>query len=456
VHGPSGRQDARWRFSDPLICHALTEPLATLPRQRLHLRIAEALGRSGAVSQMRKAQLAHHLYHAGSLAPPARAARALLDAGEAAQEMYATHDAIQHYARALEILESAPAEKSAVSEARERLADLLALLGEQAAALAHYNVLVNAYGTSGDRTAHARALRKVGTLQWQSGDRAGAMHCYERALSVLDPASSPIEAAHLYQELGLAAFRTGNNADAIDWARQALTAAEAASAADGVTSAADRKAAAAAVAHATNTIGVALARSGELDAAREHIERSVREAREMELLDVACRAYANLGVLYSTVEPRRAIDVSLTGLDLASRIGAASLQSYIYANLAAAYCALTERCESEGMQAAQTAADLDRQLGQLDHLAVPLIVLAQIHQCRGELQEAQRHYDEALALAEQAGEPQLLLPCYDGLATICLDRGDRARAAGYMEKARELCRRTGLDPDTLLLLPFLS
>jgi adenylate cyclase len=216
-----------------------------------------------------------------------------------------------------------------------------------------------------------------------------------------------------------------------------------------------RTAATAAVAHATNTIGVALAREGRLDAARERIERSVAAARELGLLDVACRGYANLGVLYSTIEPRRAIEVSLTGLELASKIGAASLQSYIYANLAAAYCALTDRCETEGLEAAQAAATLDRELGQLDHLAVPLIAIAQIHQCRGELQRAQDFYREALALAERIGEPQLILPCYDGLATVYLDRGDRERAAEYMDRARQLCERSGLDPDTLLLLPFL-
>jgi len=216
-----------------------------------------------------------------------------------------------------------------------------------------------------------------------------------------------------------------------------------------------RKAATAAIAHATNTIGVSLARAGRLDEARERIERSLAAARELGLLDVACRAYANLGVLYSSVEPKRAIDVSLAGLEIASRIGAASLQSYIYANLAAAYCALTDQCETEGLEAAQAAAAIDRELGQLDHLAVPLVVMAQIHQCHGELQKAQDAYREALALAEKIGEPQLILPCYDGLATICLDRGDRRQAEEYMEKGRQLCERTGIDPDTILLLPFL-
>jgi adenylate cyclase len=302
----------------------------------------------------------------------------------------------------------------------------------------------------------ARVVRKIGTLHWQGGKRGEAMTCYQRALQALHSSPAHIERAHLYQELGFAAFRSGDNQRAIEWATRALASAEEAVSDPASISPETRKAATTAIAHATNTIGVALARSGELEAAREHIERSVAAAQELGLLDVACRAYANLGVLYSTVEPKRAIDVSLTGLDLASKIGAASLQSYIYANLAAAYCALTDRCETEGLQAAQAAATLDRQLGQLDHLAVPLIVIAQIHQCRGELEKAHENYGEALALAEQAGEPQLILPCYDGLATIYLDRGDRVRAAEYMEKAKELCHRTGVDPDTLLLLPFLS
>jgi adenylate cyclase len=253
----------------------------------------------------------------------------------------------------------------------------------------------------------------------------------------------------------LAAFRTGDNRQAIDWARRALQAAETALGEESSVTPDVRKEASIAIAHATNTIGVALARLGQLDAAREHIERSVSVARQLGLLDVACRAYANLGVLYSTVEPKSAIDVSMTGLELASKIGAASLQSYLYANLAAAYCALTDRCETEGLEAAQAGANLDRALGQLDHLAVPLIVIAQIHQCQGELGKAQEAYQEALALAEKIGEPQLILPCYDGLATIYLDRGDKMRAERYMEQARDLCERSGIDPEALLLLPFL-
>jgi len=117
---------------------------------------------------------------------------------------------------------------------------------------------------------------------------------------------------------------------------------------------------------------------------------------------------------------------------------------------------LTNRCDEQGIGAAQTAIKLDRGLGQLDHLAVPLIVLGQIYQCHGHPDLALTHYQEALGLAQQVGEPQLLFPCYDGLATLYLEMGDEARGEEYMLKAQQVCEAAGLDPDSLAVLPFLD
>jgi len=453
--GPSGRRDITWRFAHPLTCQMLTAAMPQLRRQRLHLRVADAMTRLDHTSGPRVSGIAQHLYWAGRHAEPARTARALIAAGDAAHAMYASEEAAQQYRRALEVLQDTNADTSEALVVQERLADLQALLGDRGAAMEHYQNVSGRYRAARSTVDQARIARKIGTLHWQAGDRAEAMASYRRALEQISGSTASIEAAHLYQELGLAAFRSGDNGKAVEWAERALQAAERALTDPGADTAHVRTAATTAIAQATNTIGVALARSGSLEAARERIERSLEAAQDLGLLDVACRAYANLGVLYSSVEPKRAIDVSLAGLEIASKIGAASLQSYIYANLAAAYCALTERCDSEGLEAANAAAAIDRELGQLDHLAVPLVVIAQIHQCRGELTQAESAYREALALAEKTGEPQLIVPCYDGLATIHLDRGDRVRAEEFMERARQLCERTGLDPDTLLLLPFL-
>jgi tetratricopeptide (TPR) repeat protein len=245
--------------------------------------------------------------------------------------------------------------------------------------------------------------------------------------------------------MGRLAFRAGDNAGAIAWAERAL----AETAHDEQSEAVTMRA------QAYNTLGVALARTGRVTEAVEQIERSLALAEARDLLPAACRGYTNLGVLYSSLDPRRSIETCLRGLETAKKVGDLGFQSRLYANLAVAYCALTDRCEAEGIEAARAAIDLDRRLGLLDHLAVPLIVLGQIHQCHGEHREAFAMYEEARGLAEQIDDPQLLFPCYDGLATLYLDAGNQAMAEVYLAKAQEICTRAGVEPDALMVLPFL-
>ena len=62
------------------------------------------------------------------------------------------------------------------------------------------------------------------------------------------------------------------------------------------------------VALSLNTVGAALARLDRLDEAVTQLERSVTVARDAELPQAECRALSNLGVLYSSRDPQRAID----------------------------------------------------------------------------------------------------------------------------------------------------
>jgi adenylate cyclase len=382
-----------------------------------------------------------------------RGARYLVAAGDWARAVYANEDAIRHYERALRTLGDCPGGDGDARAARERLADLLGLTGRRADALAHYETVRKEVEPAGDRTATARLQRKIGGLHWDAGDRELAGACFAAGLELLDEAGDPIERAQLFQEMGRLAFRAGDNADAIAWAERAL--AEAAHEEQAAAGPERAREAAAMRAHAYNTLGVALARTGRATDAVEQIERSIALAEAHDLPQVACRGYTNLGVLYSSLDPRRSIATCLRGLETAKKVGDLGFQSRLYANLAVAYCALTDRCEAEGVEAARAAIDLDRRLGLLDHLAVPLIVLGQIHQCHGEHREAFAMYQEALGLAEQVGEPQLLFPCYDGLATLYLDAGEQATAEIYLSKAQEICARAGLEPDALMVLPFL-
>jgi len=199
-----------------------------------------------------------------------------------------------------------------------------------------------------------------------------------------------------------------------------------------------------------------VARLDRLGEAVQQLERSVSVAGEAGLLQDESRGLANLGVLYSAKNPQRAIEACERGLETAQRIGDLGLESRLQTNLAVAYCELTNRCEARGVQAAETAIEIDRRLSQLDHLTVSLVVLGQIHQCHGQPHDALGYYSEAMALAEHTGEPQLIFPCYDGLATLYLDLDEPEQAELYMRKAQEICERAGIDPDALMVLPYLA
>ncbi len=439
----------RYRFTHGLVREVVYQNLLLARRTEMHERIGRALERLAGPRPKRLGDLevlAHHF----SLSPDKlRGARYLVAAGDRARAVYANEDAIRHYERALETLAACPEGCEADARgARERLADLLALTGRRADALTHYESVLKQSELAGDRAAVARLSRKIGGLHWDAGDRERAGACFAAGLELLGDAGDPVERAHLFQEMGRLAFRAGDNAAAITWAERALAEAARDGDAAGPEAAALR-------AQAYNTLGVALARTGRPAEAVEQIERSIALAEAHDLLAAACRGYTNLGVLYASLEPRRSIETCLRGLETAKKVGDLGFQSRLYANLAVAYCALTDRCEAEGIEAAQAAIDLDRRLGLLDHLAVPLIVLGQIHQCHGESREAFAMYREALALAEAVGEPQLLFPCYDGLATLYLDAGDQANAELYLAKAQETCARAGVEPDALMVLPFL-
>jgi adenylate cyclase len=444
-------EEGRYRFTHALVREVVYQNLLVSRRSEMHERVGRALEQAVGSRPERLSDLEALGHHWSLSADRVRGARYLVTAGDRARAVYANDDAIRHYERALQILAECPGCEVDARAAREQLADLLGLTGRRAEALGQYEAVRKEIERAADRVAAARVQRKLGGLQWEAGDRERAGACFAAGLDLLGEDGDPIERAHLFQEMGRLAFRAGDNAAAIAWAERAL--AEAAHQ-DGAHPERTREADAM-CAQAYNTLGVALARTGRLAEAVEQIERSIELSEARDLLQAACRGYTNLGVLYSSLDPRRSIETCLRGLETAKKVGDLGFQSRLYANLAVAYCALTDRCEAEGVEAAQTAIDLDRRLGLLDHLAVPLIVLGQIHQCHGEHRQAFAMYEEARALAEQVGDPQLLFPCYDGLATLHLDAGNQAMAAAYFAKAQEVCDRAGVEADALMVLPFL-
>ncbi|SCK51868.1 adenylate cyclase [Variovorax sp. HW608] len=453
--GAPATRDRQFRFRHGLFQEVAYETLLLSRRTELHTRIGEGLERlcGGTPRQLEELQALAHHFRLG--ADKQRAVHYLVAAGDWARNSYANADAIRHYEHALETLAQAGSGEAGQSlQIRERLADVLAPAGRIADATAHLEAVREGHARAGDRIAQARVLRKIAALRWESGQRDEARGCLEAGLALMNEVAPHPELAWLFQKRGELAFRSGDSQGALAWTERAL--AHVRSLDGAADEAAGLHGSRAVVALALNIQGVALARLDRLGEAVERLEQSIDMARAADLPQAECRALSNLGVLYSSSDPQRAIDACERGLQTAHRIGDLGLQSRLSANLAVAYCTLTNRCDERGMVAAHDAIRIDRSTGQLDHLAVSLVVLAQIYQCHGDPLRALRYYKEALVLAEKSGEPQLLFPCYDGLATLHLDLDKAEEAERYMALAGDICDRAGLDPDALVVLPFLA
>jgi predicted ATPase/class 3 adenylate cyclase len=452
VAGSGSMSSQYYRFTQTLLQDVIYQNLLLQRRTDMHGRIGAAFERQCGDNPERLEDLTVLGHHFALSAEREKGARYLREAGDRARMIYANDDALRFYERALATL--AATEQTPLKLAiAEGIADLSGPAGRREIARGHYETVLQAYRETGDRAASARVLRKIGRLLWDVGKRDGAEACYVEAATLLEGADAPIEQAHLWQERGRLAFRNGEHALAAKWADAALDCARPLT---GEHVSETGREATLVTAEALNTKGVALARLGRNREAVRDVERSIELAEAAGLPGAACRGYTNLGVLYTTIDPGRAIDVCRRGLETARRIGDLGFQARLLANLAVACCTFTDRCPTEGVPAAEEAIEIDRALDQREHLPVPLIVLGQIHQCHGQQQLAARLYGEALDVASETGEPQLLFPCYDGLATLNLDLDNLAEAERYFSLAQGICAQHGLDPEALVVLPFLD
>ena len=425
-------------FTQPLVQEVAYRGLLVRSRAELHGRAGAALERqhAGRIEDVVD-QLAEHYARSGDAE---RAVHYLVLAGDRAASLFAYREAQSAYARALERLPAGAADLRTTIV--DRAGDAAFAHGALKEALAAWEEALRVVGERGERRRMADLHRKMAVACWASGRKEPALAHLERGLASLGDDDANIEAARLHQELARIHFRLGEHAQATAWARRALELGRRLEAPD-------------VVSHAYNTLGVAVARGGDVEGGAEFVTRSLETALAHGLGTAACRAYTNLAVMYASLDHRRSEQYCREGLALAEKIGDRLQQAWLHCVLAGGHCTIAGDYD-EGVRAAEAAAALDEQLGQDNHLPVPLIILAQIHQCRGDYARSEQYYRRALEVAESVGEPQLLVPCYEGLATLAIERDDEPQAEAWLSKSREVQRATGWTSETFLVLPFLA
>jgi len=316
--------------------HALVRDVAysTLPRALRagqHQRVAEMIEqRVGPNRESVAAVLAEHRGRAAELSEAsvggselmdirAKAARAFAEAGDAASSLHSNAEAASHYERALRI-ESNLGESWRAS-VLESLGDVAFRSGRVDDAMAAWTEAMEMHGERGERARIAELHRKIGLGHWQKGDRDPSIVNFQQGIDLLKSGEPCRELVELYEDAALLYLDTGDNMLAIYAAEKAQMLSEAL----GPSSTAAR---------ASLTFGRVFGRIGDVDRARESLERSVELARQVSAAE-ATRALIVLGRHLEVVEADYpgAEAVCHEALGLADQIGDVPAQIELHAAL---------------------------------------------------------------------------------------------------------------------------
>jgi DNA-binding SARP family transcriptional activator len=175
-------------FSHDKIREAAYAGLSIARRRLLHRRVAQALALLHTADlDAVSGQIGRHYELAGLTEPAVTHYRR---AAEAAQQVYANSDAIQHYRQALVLLgDPLPNNQATAALLWERLGDILQLTGQFEPARAAYRQGLDRSPVL-DPMGRAGLLRKLGSAWRDPGRYEQARQAYDEALGILDQPSA--------------------------------------------------------------------------------------------------------------------------------------------------------------------------------------------------------------------------------------------------------------------------
>ena len=201
----------RWEFSHALIRQTLAAGLSLPRRQRLHLKVADAIERAaGSNAEQYASDLAHHLFQAGTAVDSAKTVRFLGLAGDQALAAGAFDEALRQFNDALSIQDEA--DQRQIADLRYKKGRALRSLGRWEEAIAEWTHALSIYKEGGDRAAIAPVCWDMGYLMVWSARGKEAVEVARRGLEALGPEAS----ADRCRLLAIGGWGLGNAAERAD------------------------------------------------------------------------------------------------------------------------------------------------------------------------------------------------------------------------------------------------
>jgi tetratricopeptide (TPR) repeat protein len=393
--------DLEYLFRHILVQEAAYHSLLAADQKRLHLAVGEAVEKLyGDRLDELAALLARHFERGGD---DQHALAYFVRAGDAALAAYANEEAENQYRSALAL---------GCSEAQR--AELLSGLGEALyrqgrfdETLKTWDAGIKVYQSLGNLDGVAQLYARSARAAWYADDTPGSLRLCLKGLDAVVGAPESSGLARLMHEAARAYLFNGQTKQAVTLCRQALEMAE-------------RLGAVEVEADALTTLGILPDQPP--DEVLAGLKRAVALAEGAGLLQIATRAYHNLGVMTGTLlgDPRAARDCYIQATELAHRRGAISEVIFSQISVIGHSLALGELSAAEA-----SLAEVEQQTKALPDPGTASVELQSIRAglmwVKGEWVESLRLVRLARDLARQRGNLQLLLNCNKELAGLVLE-----------------------------------
>jgi DNA-binding CsgD family transcriptional regulator len=406
--------------------HALTREAvyATLLQREslvLHKRVAQALERVYAEAlDPYEADLAYHYDAAEMWAKALQYARR---SGEKAQVLYAPHEAIEQFSRALKAARhlSLPLPVE-ILRARGRANETV---GYFEAAAGDYETAFNAAQAAQDGAAIWQGLIDLGFL-WASRDYARTGDYFQRALEVARILDDPITMGHSLNRLGNWYANIEQPDESLRYHHEALTLFQTMN---------DRRG----VVETLDLLGMASQLNNNLIQAHESYRRAISLWRE--LGDRQGLASSLASVPLCTANYLKQLEVPATGLAEAARACEEALQlvreigwrsGEVYALFNLAMCLGPQGEYTQALEAAQTGLTTAEEIEHRQWMAGTHTVLGMIHLDLLAFDLARSHLEQALALARAVGSQVWAGLAANFLAATCVSSGDFGNAEAIL------------------------
>jgi class 3 adenylate cyclase/tetratricopeptide (TPR) repeat protein len=439
--GPGLAGEREYAFKHVLIRDVAYGMLPKAVRCQKHWEVGRFIeGRAGDRSDEFGALLAEHYARAAALgeetglrpeeqAPiAAKALHYLEGAADSAAALYSNQEAFNHYEAARH--HGRGAEPALLARIGEKQGDVALRMGRVDAAIAVWEECLDFQRREENLERVGDLHRKLGAGLWHKGETKRAIEHYQKGTNLLKDGPPSLELVRLYEEAASLYMHTGDNMLAIYASEKALRLAERL----GETRAAGR---------AHGIFGRVFGRIGDMEKARENLEKSVDLAREADRTETI-RALLTLGyhLEMSEADYAAAIDAYSEALGLAQQVGDLPAQVELRSALAliAAYRADWDVVRDY----TEASARLAEAEGLVGKLAFPYALRGLLHWREGDWDASVQAARRAHELADQAGWSEVSCWALMTLSLALRDRGDYRACIDALDRALDVCERAGL------------